>query len=306
MVNESDNSPLGIELAEELAEKTSIEKNVTKVNADVHAANEPIRCKFATVELRGMPIHAVTRKETVEHLIDCSLQQTGGWIVTPNLDILRRYVKSVSFRSLVASSTLNVPDGMPLVWASRMKGQPLRERVNGTDLMVDVCKAAAEAGRSVFFLGGNAGSAEMAAAALKDDFPQLEIAGCYCPEFGFEKDIDNVSEIAEILATAKPDIVFVGLGSPKQDVIINMLRLKIPNVWWVGVGISFSFLGGELPRAPNWAKNNGLEWLYRLVSEPRRLAKRYLLQGIPFFAATLLISGCERFTTRRPKEKNKF
>ena len=286
------------------ADKSKIKKSVTTATEAPFSADESAgtqALQFETIQLRGMPIHAVTRKQTARHLINCSLKNIGGWVVTPNLDILRRYTKSPSFRNLLATSTLNVPDGMPLVWASRVKGQPLTERVNGTDLMVDVCEAAAEVGKSVFFLGGNPGSAEKAAAVLQEDFSGLKVAGCHCPEFGFETEIGNVEKIAAIIAAADPDFVFVGLGSPKQDVLINMLRLKLPNVWWLGVGVSFSFIGGEISRAPEWAKKSGLEWFFRLVAEPRRLAKRYILQGVPFFAMTLLVSGFERFWSRDSK-----
>ena len=294
MVNPTNNSAFA------LVDKKESSEDVTMANNDLpRADSSQLAVPFTTIHLRGMPIHSVTKMQTVEHLIKCSLQNVGGWVVTPNLDILRRYAKSISFRNLMASSTLNVPDGMPLVWASRVKGLPLPERVNGTDLMVDLCKAAAESGQSVFFLGGNPGSAEMAAAVLKEDFPDLKVAGCHCPDFGFETEIENIAEIAEIIATANPDFVFVGLGSPKQDVLISMLRLKMPNVWWLGVGISFSFIGGELSRAPRWAKKSGFEWLYRLVSEPKRLCKRYLVQGVPFFAVTLLVSGFERLGRRK-------
>lgn len=282
-------------------DETKIKKSVTMPNEEFFSADETAcspAIRFDTIELRGMPIHAITRKQTARHLINCSLENIGGWVVTPNLDILRRYTKSSAFRNLLATSSLNVPDGMPLIWASRVKGQPLTERVNGTDLMVDVCEAAAEAGQSVFFLGGNPGSAEKAAAMLKEDFSGLKVAGCHCPNFGFETEIDAVEKIAAIITNANPDFVFVGLGSPKQDVLINMLRLKLPNVWWLGVGISFSFIGGEISRAPEWAKKSGLEWFFRLVAEPKRLAKRYLVQGIPFFAVTLLVSGFERLWCR--------
>ena len=257
--------------------------------------------QFETVQLRGMPIHAVSKKQTTKHLVNCARQKIGGWVVTPNLDILRRHTKSKSFRNLVATSSLNVPDGMPLVWASRIKGQPLTERVNGTDLMIDLCEAASEAAQSVFFLGGNPGSAEKAASELTASFPELKIAGCHCPDFGFEHEINNITEIASIIAEADPAFVFVGLGSPKQDVLISMLRLKLPNVWWLGVGVSFSFVGGEIPRAPEWAKKSGFEWAYRLCSEPKRLFKRYLVQGVPFFAMTLLVSGFERLWNRPPQ-----
>ena len=254
-----------------------------------------------TISLRGMDIHVVSLKQTVDHLITQSAKHIGGWVVTPNLDILRRHARSASFRNLVATSTLNVADGMPLVWASRLKGQPLPERVNGTDLMIDVCRAAAEVGSSVFFLGGNEGSAEKTADTLMDDYPGLQVAGVDCPEFGFEKSVEAIEAIAEMLAEAKPDFVFVGLGSPKQDVLINMLRLKLPEVWWIGVGVSFSFIAGELPRAPDWAKKSGFEWLYRLCSEPKRLFKRYLVTGLPFFATTLIVSGFERLFSAKAK-----
>lgn len=255
-----------------------------------------------------MPIHNVTKAQTVNQIISNANRGIGGWVVTPNLDILRRYKNSVSFRNLVATSTLNVADGMPLIWASQVKGQPLPERVNGTDLMVDVCKAAAKSGNSIFLLGGNPGSAEKTAENLKNDFPGLKVAGCLCPEFGFESELTNIQEIAEHLTVSSPDIVFVGLGSPKQDVLINMLRLQFPHIWWLGVGISFSFLCDELIRAPEWAKRFGLEWLYRLFAEPKRLAKRYLVEGIPFFVTTLIISAWERLfgAGKKPQQVQNF
>ena len=257
--------------------------------------------QLLAVRLRGMPIHNVTKSQTVNHIISSLSQGIGGWVITPNLDILRRYKNSVSFRNLVATSSLNVADGMPLIWASRLQGNPLFERVNGTDLMVDICSAAARSGNSVFLLGGNAGSATKAAANMKGAFDGLKVVGCFCPDFGFESNLDEIQEIAEILAAVKPDIVFVGLGSPKQDVLINMLRLQFPQIWWLGVGVSFSFLAGELVRAPDWAKNNGLEWLYRLFAEPKRLFRRYLIEGIPFFISTVVISAFERLFSVQPE-----
>ena len=248
-----------------------------------------------------MKIHVVSLKQTVDYLMSQSAKHIGGWVVTPNLDILRRHTRSASFRNLVATSTLNVADGVPLVWASRIKGAPLPERVNGTDLMIDVCEAASWTGRTVFFLGGNEGAAEETAAVMLKDYPDLQVAGFHCPEFGFENSVEKIEAIAELLAEAKPDFIFVGLGSPKQDVLINMLRLKFPSAWWLGVGISFSFIAGELPRAPDWAKKSGFEWLYRLCSEPKRLFKRYLVTGLPFFATTLIVSAFERLFSSKAK-----
>ena len=125
-----------------------------QIDREPHVASqfEAASATYQTVKLRGMPIQNITRAETVNHVISCATKRIGGWVVTPNLDILRRYKNSVSFRNLVATSTLNVADGMPLIWASRVKGQALPERVNGTDLMVDICAAASESGISVFLL----------------------------------------------------------------------------------------------------------------------------------------------------------
>jgi len=238
-------------------------------------------------KIRGMPIHSVSLLQTVKYVVDASRSGVGGWVLTPNLDILRRFKKSASFRNLVATSTLNVADGMPLVWASRIQGNSVPGRVNGTDLMVELCKAVPEPGLSVFFLGGNSGTADRTAVEMKKRFPGLEVAGTLCPDFGFESDLEALGSIIEEVAAANPDIVFVGLGSPKQDVLINMLRLRFPNIWWLGVGVSFSFISSEIPRAPDWAKG-GFEWVFRLLVEPKRLAKRYLVHGLPFFATTIV------------------
>lgn len=295
MANDSTIQFASDSLSNEVANSSRANAKAEDPQAKAHHLND----SFASVEIRGMRIHVITREQTVTHLIHSSLRNVGGWIVTPNLDILRRHTKSPSFRNLVASATLSVADGMPLVWASRVMGRPLPERVNGTDLMVDVCEAAAAAGKSVFFLGGNHGSAEKTIEVMKGQFPDLNVTGSHCPEFGFENNIENVAAIADVLSEAKPDIIFVGLGSPKQDVLISQLRLTLPSVWWLGVGISFSFIAGELPRAPEWAKKSGLEWLYRLISEPKRLAKRYLVQGLPFFTVTLLTAGFKRLFGRK-------
>jgi len=252
-----------------------------------------------TVLIRGMPIHLVSLSQTVGYIHEACRVGNGGWVVTPNLDILRRYTRSPTFRNLVASSSLNVADGMPLVWASRIAGQPLPGRVNGTDLMVELCKAGSKSGHSVYFLGGDSGTAKKTAAIMQERFPGLNVAGCLCPEFGFESSIESMQEIENQIANAQPKIVFVGLGSPKQDVLINMLRIKFPNIWWLGVGISFSFVAGDLARAPEWAKSSGFEWLYRLIVEPKRLFKRYLVNGIPFFATTIISSMYQRVFSKR-------
>jgi N-acetylglucosaminyldiphosphoundecaprenol N-acetyl-beta-D-mannosaminyltransferase len=149
-------------------------------------------------------------------------------------------------------------------------------------LITSLSGAAAARGRSVYLLGGLPGAAQAAAAKLHAQFPSLNVAGHHCPPLGFENDPAQMELIISKLAAAQPDIVYVALGSPKQERLIAMLRLVLPQAWWLGVGMSFSFLAGDVCRAPAWMRKSGLEWVHRLAQEPRRLFKRYIVFGIPF------------------------
>jgi len=174
---------------------------------------------------------------------------------------------------------------MPLVWASRLQATPLPERVAGSNLISSLSKCAAASGRSVFLLGGAEGTAKGAAEILKQRHPDLNIVGTFCPQIGFETKPKQMAEIVQMLTTAKPDIVFVALGSPKQEHLIAKLKPSLSSAWWLGVGVSFSFLTGHVRRAPIWMQRAGIEWVHRLCQEPRRLFKRYIVSGVPFAAA---------------------
>lgn len=238
--------------------------------------------RLPIVTMLGLPIHCVTYDVVIEHILSSLSQGIGGWMLNPNIDVLRRWVRDEHYRLLAADVTLCVADGMPLVWASRLMGTPLPERVCGADLTKMLLAKAATTGRSVFFLGGAPGVADAAIEAMRAEYPQINIVGSYCPPFGFEKNAAEWSNMSEQLFAAQPDIVLVGLGSPKQDVVIDRLRPILPNTWWLGVGATFSFLSGKVGRAPVWMQRCGLEWLHRLLSEPTRLAKRYLIDDVPF------------------------
>jgi N-acetylglucosaminyldiphosphoundecaprenol N-acetyl-beta-D-mannosaminyltransferase len=236
------------------------------------------------VALMGLEIDCLDESETIATALEGLSAEVGGWICPANLDVLRQCVASSEIRELVRTADVVVADGMPLLWASRLAGRPLPERVAGSSLIETLPRAAAGAGATVFLLGGNPGAAECAAERLRDSSPDLRIAGVLCPPMGFERDEAQVAAIEAALRTARPDIVFVGLGFPKQERLIKRLRPVLPQAWFVSCGVSFSFVSGEVTRAPRWVQRAGLEWLHRLVQEPRRLFRRYIVDGLPFLA----------------------
>jgi N-acetylglucosaminyldiphosphoundecaprenol N-acetyl-beta-D-mannosaminyltransferase len=130
-------------------------------------------------------------------------------------------------------------------------------------------------------------------------FPKLKIAGVFSPVFGFERDAGALEEIRQRLRSAAPDVVYVALGSPKQENLIVNLRQDLPGTWWLGVGISLSFITGDVQRAPVWIQRIGLEWVHRLVQEPRRLFRRYIIDGIPFAIRLFASSFAARVAGRR-------
>jgi N-acetylglucosaminyldiphosphoundecaprenol N-acetyl-beta-D-mannosaminyltransferase len=202
---------------------------------------------------------------------------------------------------LIDDADLVVADGMPLIWASRLAGEPLPGRVSGSSMVWSICEAASARGQSVFLLGGDPGVAERAADVFRDRYPRLEIAGTTCPPVGFESDEQELSRIEHEVTEAAPRIVFVALGFPKQDLLIRILRDSLPHTSFLGVGISLSYATGDVSRAPGWICGLGLEWAYRLSQEPtRRLARRYLIDGLPF-ALRLTISAARYRVRRKPR-----
>jgi N-acetylglucosaminyldiphosphoundecaprenol N-acetyl-beta-D-mannosaminyltransferase len=234
------------------------------------------------IRLLGMPLSVVTEDQAVAHIVQSARSGRGGWVITPNLDQLRLFRRDPHLRPMYEAASLVVADGMPLVWASRIQRTPLPERVAGSSMILTLSAAAAKAGLTVFFLGGNPGAAELAAEELVRRQPELNVAGCHCPPFGFDKDPAELARIRQMLAQARPDIVYVGLGFPKQERLIEKLRPSLFNAWFLGIGISFSFVAGQVKRAPRFMQRLGLEWLHRLAQEPGRLLRRYLVHGIPF------------------------
>ena len=233
--------------------------------------------------LDGLAIDACSESDVVDAVMAAAEEGRGGWIVTVNVDVLR-LLRDAELRRLIAPATFVVADGMPLVWLARLLRTPLPERVAGSSLIWSLSQAAA--GKlTVYVLGGPPGIAESAAEALRRENPSLCVVGAHGPPMGFERDQAGVASAVGTVVAAAPDIVFCGLGFPKQEELIARLRLELPQTWFLGCGAALSFVGGALPRAPRWMQRAGAEWLHRLLVEPRRLFRRYVVQDLPFVCA---------------------
>jgi N-acetylglucosaminyldiphosphoundecaprenol N-acetyl-beta-D-mannosaminyltransferase len=249
---------------------------------------------YSRIHLLGLPLAAVTSQELVE-IVSTSLKEgRGGWIITANVDYLLHFHSDEEAARMHREADVVVADGIPLLWAARLQGTPLPGRVAGADLVWQLAAAAARGGHSLFLLGGAPGTAEKACDRFRTLHPELRIAGSLSPRISTFPTAEEVTGVRSELERAQPDLVYVALGWPKQERLIQALRVAFPRTWWVGVGASLSFVGGDVRRAPTWMQRIGLEWLYRLLQEPRRLAPRYLMRDLPFAARLLLGSWRER------------
>lgn len=246
------------------------------------------------VTLAGVQIDNLDEQGVINHVLDEQMARRGGWMINPNVDVLRQVHANPDLQSLVKQADLMIADGAPLIWASRIRKTPLAERVPGGQLIWSLSGAAAERGISVFLLGGNTGVAERAGVALCSRYPDLRLAGTHCPPFGFENDGEQMEAIFRALEFSSPGLVFCGLGFPKQERLMAILVNRFPNMWFIGSGASLTMAAGDVRRAPEWIQSIGLEWLYRLVQEPRRLFSRYVVHDVPFALRLLLSSVRDR------------
>ncbi len=232
--------------------------------------------------IAGVGVDPLSQTEVVDLVVRELKRGRGGHLVTPNVDICRAALRDTTLRDLVGKADVAVADGMPLVWASRMLGTPVPERVTGADLIWSLSQAAACHGFPIYLLGGPPGVAAKAGTMLRGRHPALVVAGSDAPPYGFETSVNGLARVRSAVVRARPRMVFVGLGFPKQDRLIAELRADLPDAWFVGCGAAISFAAGSTRRAPVWMRDRGLEWLFRLVSEPHRLARRYLVDDLPF------------------------
>ncbi len=228
----------------------------------------------APIAILGVPFDSVSSAETVRMIARMIESGAPHYLATANVDFLVQASQDVELRRILFDAHLVLCDGTPLIWASRLLGNALPERVAGSDLAPLLLKDAAEKGYRVYFLGAEPDVCANAVANLRAQWPTLQIAGHFSPPFRPLMEMDH-DDIIQRIHAAKPDLLFVGFGCPKQEKWINMhyQRLGVPVS--IGIGATIDFLAGRRRRAPVWMRRAGVEWIYRVVQEPRRLFKRY-------------------------------
>lgn len=235
------------------------------------------------VSIGGIQITNLSFFDCLDRIGHCVGKSAQAFIVTPNIDHIIKLQRDAEFREVYKHADLVLADGVPLLWAASFLGTPLKEKISGSDLFPKLCEVAAQKGWRLFFMGGREGAADKAAEVLTQRYSGLNVAGTYCPPLGFEKDDAENKKIVGLIRAVKPDILFVGLGAPKQEKWIcrHKDRYQVPVS--IGIGVSFEFVAGMVRRAPVWMQKAGLEWFWRLMMEPGRLWKRYLVDDMQFF-----------------------
>jgi N-acetylglucosaminyldiphosphoundecaprenol N-acetyl-beta-D-mannosaminyltransferase len=233
------------------------------------------------IECLGVVLNAINFTEAVT-LITSWINGGACCTVHPcTVHTVMESQRDLTLRAIINQADLAVPDGMPLVWFSRFQGQKEVTRVYGPDLMLAICEHSVVRGYRHFFYGGTPGIAEKLATTLQQRYPGLQVAGTHTPPFRPVGTIEKASVITAINAL-QPDILWVGLGTPKQDYWLAQHRPLLTAPVLVAVGAAFDMFSGNIPQAPPWMQRSGLEWLFRLYQEPRRLAYRYLVYN-PLF-----------------------
>ncbi len=246
----------------------------------------------------GVPVDRVDLDQAVERSLGAVRDRQFMQICTVNLDFLVNARRKPDVRSILTGSELNIADGSPVLWLGRLTGHGLPERVAGSDFVPALASAAARSGASLFLLGGEGGAAADAGRILQAEHPGLRIAGVYEPPRASVEDMDD-DEILGRIDEAKPDILLVAFGHPKQDLWIGAHRDRLPVSVAVGVGCTFDLIAGRRQRAPGWMQRAGLEWLFRVANEPTRLAKRYAIDGYWLLAILVPMSLQQRLLARR-------
>ena len=235
---------------------------------------------MARMRLMNTEIDNLTMDETLDAIDSLIKEDNCSYVVTSNVDHIAQLEKDEELKRVYENASLILTDGKPLIWISNWYKTPIKEKISGSDLFPRVCDLAAKKGYTMYLLGAAEGVADKAAKNLMNKYKGLNIVGTYSPPFGFEKDKLELKKIERQIQEVHPDILIVGLGCPKQEkyMYYHCKELDVPISF--GLGASIDFEAGNIKRAPRWMSEHGLEWLYRITQDPKRLAKRYLVDDM--------------------------
>jgi N-acetylglucosaminyldiphosphoundecaprenol N-acetyl-beta-D-mannosaminyltransferase len=234
------------------------------------------------VSILGVGIDAVTMDGAIAEFQRLIAAGTPALACSLHVDLCMKVQRDPELRDIYRAADLVLVDGTPMMWAARFLGTPLPERVSGSEFVPAFCRVAAREGYRVFLLGAAPGVAAAAKRWLERYSPGLTIVGTYSPPVGFERDARENAHIVHLVREARPDVLFAAFGPSKQEKWLSRFQQELGVPVSMGVGSTFDYLGGRLKRAPVWLQRMGLEWSYRLMQEPRRLWRRYLLEDPPF------------------------
>ncbi len=227
------------------------------------------------VNVLGVGISVLNLTTALSAMADAVKNRRKGYICVTGVHGVMEAQQDLGFKAILNRALLCTPDGMPMVWAGKLNGYTEMNRVYGPDLLLTVCAWSQKSGCRHFFLGGAEGVAEALAGKLREKFPGLIVAGNFTPPFRALNPEEEL-HLREQVRIARPDIIWVGLSTPKQERFMAEFLPKLETTLMVGIGAAFDFHSGRVRQAPYWMQRGGLEWFYRLCQEPRRLAGRYV------------------------------
>jgi N-acetylglucosaminyldiphosphoundecaprenol N-acetyl-beta-D-mannosaminyltransferase len=233
-----------------------------------------------SIDILGMRVPSIKKEQVLEDIACRISSKKRSYICLLNVYSTILFRKDKQFQKAVSTADFLILDGLPLAWFAVLKDQKI-DRVRGSDLLLNLCELSRVHHFTHYFYGGEPRVPEMLAYGLKKKFPWLNVVGAFSPPFGI-LDQDEDQKIVDRINKSNPDILWVGLGAPKQEIWMfeHREKLKVPVL--IGVGAAFDFLSGHKPQAPKWMQVTGLEWFFRFLQEPRRLWKRYLLYNSLF------------------------
>ncbi len=254
---------------------------------------EPAAIRRANV--LGVGVSAINLDIAAAVLTAAAERKQKGYVCVTGVHGVSEAQADPEFRSILNAALLNTPDGMPMVWMGRLQGYRQMRRVYGPDLMLCLCQASVAKGLTHFFYGGAPGVALELQKQLGHRFPGLKVVGTYTPPFRALTAAEQ-DELAHTVARVKPDFFWVGLSTPKQEKFMAQFYQRLDATLFLGVGAAFDFHAGRVRQAPRWMQRAGLEWLFRVACEPRRLWKRYLKNNPVFLArAFCQLTGIRKY-----------